>query len=84
MNKCQDAQTIHSKEKKSVGEPKVQEKVMEFQNPLAVIQAAVDLLNRDPDNKEKVLLACRIINQQASTISEALGQRLEESFMSKA
>lgn len=49
----------------------------DFQNPLAVIQAAVDLLNRDPDNIEKALMVCKIINRQAAKLSENVGNPYE-------
>lgn len=56
----------------------------EFSNPLAVIQAAVDLLSRDPDNKEKIQLVCKIINQQASFLSREIAEKLEEEFALEA
>lgn len=60
------------------------ERIHQFQNPLAVIQAAVDLLNKDPDNLEKILMVCKIINQQASIMSEEVGGRLEQNLAKKA
>ncbi len=56
----------------------------EFSNPLAVIQAAIDLLSRDPDNKEKINLVCRIINQQATLMSKEIAEKLEEEFALEA
>lgn len=49
----------------------------EFQNPLAVIQAAVDLLSKDPDNKAKLKLVCKIISEQAQIMGDGLTEQLE-------
>ena len=50
---------------------------LEFENPLAVIQAAVDLLSKDPDNKAKLKLVCKIISEQAKILGEGLTEHLE-------
>lgn len=50
-----------------------------FSNPLAAIQAAVDLLSRDPDNREKIKLVCKILNEQTL----ALSREIEEEFAEK-
>lgn len=56
-----------------------------FENPLAVIQAAVDLLSRDPNNQEKIKMVCRIISEQTRALSGELSERLEEELtLSKA
>lgn len=52
--------------------------LLKFENPLAVIQAAVDLLSKDPHNKEKIKMVCKIINEQAIAMSSELHDLLEE------
>lgn len=49
-----------------------------FTNPLAVIQAAVDLLSKDPDNRQKIEMVCKILNQQTQELSKQIRERIEE------